>query len=1066
MTKKKIAILGGGVAALSCAYELSKTADLRAAYEVTVYQMGWRLGGKLASGRDALGRNLEHGLHVWFGCYENVFRLVRELYAGRTPPPNCPLKTWRDVAKPQRYTPLGVKLEDGWTYFPMIWLDRKGIPGDGKLNRSQMADVEVVLEMILLALQALAKDIAARGGALAIENATSSASEQGDLFERLMFALTTLDSLSEQEMARAEELFRGAETAAFNFADFAEMSTLWAKSVLRNSAGTYDIADLYQLHEVTRDRLRRQIEQVPPKGSNGKTNPMWVPLNIAMELLDIGFAAFRGYHEDLLKPDKPFEWIDDLDFRSWLVKHRGNPEIVANSTVTRVVYDTLFQYQDGDVHKPSYAAGTALGVISRLVGTYKGAMMWDIQVGMGEGLIAPLYEQLLRNDVKFQFFRRVDEITLSGDGNNIEQIKLGVQAKTNGGAPYKPTYVQENLTCWPSEPFWDQLDDGEEMKKAKVNFESHWCSRPDAAEPRYLCAGKDFDTVVLAIALGAFKPLNNERGMCDALIKRGGPFADWVSNVGIVPSQSLQIWSNQLLKQLGWTSGKPAFVSGPEYLDIWADMSQILAFESWPGYAKPCSLHYLTGTFATTLYKNPSTETGTPDKALAILRRKTLDWLDGSSALYFPKAVVNGKFNYDVLSDVDNNVGVARFDAQFLRANIDPTECCTASAAGTTKYRLPPDGSGFANLVLAGEGTRHGFNTTTVEGATMSGMAAARTICGSPSNIVGYDYLRTKPSESAEVQVRASASAFISWVGHGGASLASPAAFSGVDAYAFGIAASRVAMQNLVDKLLNRAGANKVHYESSDLARFAVLSFLNMQRCTSTVDIMGWCPGRECAIWLPLIETNLVARTRRVVFWSPYIFIDYDIGMLTGRETWGWPKVGACIAMPDGTPSKTGNFSCTTMLFPTLSADTQAKKDVLYSVSAQHGLPTPGPVKGQNLLELIFGDLVELVVAQLQREVPLLPVCLKQFRDSMNQLSACYQAIVESPLRLKRLGGMGLIDATGITASFTNCASHPIATDILGIAASAQPTVVPVSWALWAELDFEAIPGSVIASSI
>ena len=51
MTKKRVAVLGGGAAAMTTAYYLSRTPELRDEYEVTVYQLGWRLGGKGASGR-------------------------------------------------------------------------------------------------------------------------------------------------------------------------------------------------------------------------------------------------------------------------------------------------------------------------------------------------------------------------------------------------------------------------------------------------------------------------------------------------------------------------------------------------------------------------------------------------------------------------------------------------------------------------------------------------------------------------------------------------------------------------------------------------------------------------------------------------------------------------------------------------------------------------------------------------------------------------------------------------------------------------------------------------------
>ncbi len=77
MAKEKIAILGGGIGALTTAFYLSHTQELRDRYELSVHQVGWRLGGKLNSVRNLEPgknkRNEEHGLHVWFGFYENAF---------------------------------------------------------------------------------------------------------------------------------------------------------------------------------------------------------------------------------------------------------------------------------------------------------------------------------------------------------------------------------------------------------------------------------------------------------------------------------------------------------------------------------------------------------------------------------------------------------------------------------------------------------------------------------------------------------------------------------------------------------------------------------------------------------------------------------------------------------------------------------------------------------------------------------------------------------------------------------------------------------------------------------
>ena len=75
----KVAIIGGGCAGMTSAFELTRP-EHAGRYEVTVYQPGWRLGGKGASSRGAADRIEEHGLHLWMGYYDNAFRLMRECY--------------------------------------------------------------------------------------------------------------------------------------------------------------------------------------------------------------------------------------------------------------------------------------------------------------------------------------------------------------------------------------------------------------------------------------------------------------------------------------------------------------------------------------------------------------------------------------------------------------------------------------------------------------------------------------------------------------------------------------------------------------------------------------------------------------------------------------------------------------------------------------------------------------------------------------------------------------------------------------------------------------------------
>ena len=68
--KKKVAIIGGGLGAMSSAFALTAP-EQNGRYDVTVHTMGWRLGGKGASGRnpEIHDRIEEHGLHIFMGFY-------------------------------------------------------------------------------------------------------------------------------------------------------------------------------------------------------------------------------------------------------------------------------------------------------------------------------------------------------------------------------------------------------------------------------------------------------------------------------------------------------------------------------------------------------------------------------------------------------------------------------------------------------------------------------------------------------------------------------------------------------------------------------------------------------------------------------------------------------------------------------------------------------------------------------------------------------------------------------------------------------------------------------------
>ncbi len=127
----RVAIVGGGCAAMAAAWELTHPRQ-NGRFEVTVYQLGWRLGGKGASGRGPAMRIEEHGLHLWMGYYENAFRLMRDCYAelGRDPR-TCPIADWTQAFSPtERIAVADQSPARGWLPWLVKLPPSPGQPGD------------------------------------------------------------------------------------------------------------------------------------------------------------------------------------------------------------------------------------------------------------------------------------------------------------------------------------------------------------------------------------------------------------------------------------------------------------------------------------------------------------------------------------------------------------------------------------------------------------------------------------------------------------------------------------------------------------------------------------------------------------------------------------------------------------------------------------------------------------------------------------------------------------------------------------------------------------------------
>ena len=134
--REKLVILGGGAAAITAAFELSRPGWRERFESITVYQVGWRLGGKGASGRGRHGRIEEHGLHLWLGFYENAFRVMQDCYAELGRPPGAPLARWDDAFKKSSRVVLEDPHRGTWAHWPILYPEDDRVPGVPRSRRS------------------------------------------------------------------------------------------------------------------------------------------------------------------------------------------------------------------------------------------------------------------------------------------------------------------------------------------------------------------------------------------------------------------------------------------------------------------------------------------------------------------------------------------------------------------------------------------------------------------------------------------------------------------------------------------------------------------------------------------------------------------------------------------------------------------------------------------------------------------------------------------------------------------------------------------------------------------
>jgi uncharacterized protein with NAD-binding domain and iron-sulfur cluster len=747
--KRKVAVLGAGPAGLAAAFALTRTPELRARYAVTVYQMGWRAGGKSSTGRamDKGWRIEQNGSHYLFGCYGNSFALVRQAYEVLEEHGVTGFGTYREQFVPRnliatRQDMGGGEWESWFRYFPetTAWPDRGGkYPPPSHFF---FVAVQLLLAF-LLGLFINTKADTSRSASVLLRVLPLSPFH-ADLWARLVRALALgVGWIIDGPLALVG---RGLGAAGGWLAALLppRVRALVAGAALRVADGLLRAARAAATLADPTPWCWPWLRRFGPVDRYHR-------LRVVVEL---GTTAAIGVIADRLWEAGRLEAIDGLDFRAWLRKHGASDgkHGAVESPLVKVWYDAVVAYEDGDEHRPRISAGVTLHALFRAVVTYKGAFAYQMTHEIGDCFIAPIVRALQLRGVDLRFFHRVRDVVpgRGEDADLVDEIVVEEQIPEERRRQHRvfvtlePTGGRGPLEArkvWPNRPVFEddpgRYDDPCDLPHDPP-LDSYFSTQ--AAATRRLRRGADFHEVVFALPLGIVKDFPGLRA-------RPG-WAEACENVKSVATQSMRLWFRRTLDELGWSAPGP-ILSGFAYpYSTWEDNSQNCGSERFGTFGtneEPQAIATLFGPLTGDKMAGTGATPAFADTHQRLVEKEALRFYEQRVGALWPalEGLRDGKFA--VLLAPSGCQSEARFAWQYTRANVGPLESYVLALPGTLRHRLRPDETGFRNMYVAGEWTRNGFEVGCVEGAVISGLAAAQALSRRPLEIVGHEDLTFGP---------------------------------------------------------------------------------------------------------------------------------------------------------------------------------------------------------------------------------------------------------------------------------------------------------------------------------
>ena len=264
----------------------------------------------------------------------------------------------------------------------------------------------------------------------------------------------------------------------------------------------------------------------------------------------------------------------------------------------------------------------------------------------------------------------------------------------------------------------------------------------------------------------------------------------------------------------------------------------------------------------------------------------------------------------------------------------------------------------------------------------------------------------------------------------------------GVMMYGFLFRADPSKLDRLIKRYLRNRATN---YDAVELFPYVLVVFTEADRMGSIrppYHLSGFSAEKELAIWV-LVQDGL-----RMLWHTPYIFVDNPWACIQGREIYGFPKEMARIDVPSF--DNIDRFQVDAFAIDRFSPQSEMTWREMLRVERTPTRSVTSPTRFESfealargcngaisrfastsLRELFFSE--SPVSPHIESETPWPPrgkfVFLKQFPDGEDGSRTCYKAITEAELTVETFREGGLL-ADGYRLCLPGNDSHPLFDDL------------------------------------